>query len=313
MTNPISSSAPILVPESSVQLNELQSLAPEHERADMNKAKNSASQACSSGELKVKDKTTPVAKPFVCTICLKGFGHNRNLIAHMRTHSTEKPFACDQCVKTFAHEISLKRHKLIHSGKKPFVCSECGMSFTRHDVLTQHQRKHTGEKPYQCAECGKKFAAKGNLDTHKITHTEENPFVCFVCEQSFTQKSNLNRHMKNFHPNACHLQPLNLGDLGDLGDLENGSDVDDLDDMTKKSDSVPSSRMLLNLAKKSLIQGQPEPSTSSSTATVSSAADVTPAKYEPLYSCPLCGGIFNTWVYLTRHMSTCHTPAKSSS
>ncbi|KAM9719011.1 uncharacterized protein ACNS7B_020009 isoform 8-T8 [Menidia menidia] len=133
-------------------------------------------------------------KPFVCTICGKGFSEKRYLNDHNRIHSVEKSFTCTVCGKGFPIKQYLNLHKRTHSGEKPFVCTTCGKGFSQKGSLNLHKRTHSGEKPFVCTICGKVFSRKGNLIHHKRTHSGEKPFVCTICGKGFAVKCHLNNH-----------------------------------------------------------------------------------------------------------------------
>ena len=105
-------------------------------------------------------------KPFLCTICGKGFSLKWTLQCHIKTHG-EKQFQCATCNKGFFTKGDLKRHEIIHRGEKAHVCQECGKRFSQRSQLTNHMRLHTGETPYNCDKCGKHFKMKHHLTGHK--------------------------------------------------------------------------------------------------------------------------------------------------
>ncbi|XP_070574976.1 zinc finger protein 236-like [Ptychodera flava] len=132
------------------------------------------------------------SRPFVCTICNKGFKRAGHLKEHMQTHepgtaasrNRPTPHVCDTCGKSFAKPSQLERHIRIHTGERPFQCDECDKAFNQKNALQVHKKKHTGEKPHKCEFCEMAFSQKGNLKTHiKRNHypesswqeSEENP------------------------------------------------------------------------------------------------------------------------------------------
>ena len=85
-------------------------------------------------------------KALVCADCGKTFGTRAGLDYHVRvTHTeqikpTEKPFLCSVCHKGFPLKSVLERHFIIHTGEKPFKCERCGHGFARSSHLNRHMR-----------------------------------------------------------------------------------------------------------------------------------------------------------------------------
>ncbi|XP_068610806.1 zinc finger protein 1 homolog [Brachionichthys hirsutus] len=137
-------------------------------------------------------------KPYVCTLCNKGYTTRKSRKVHMRIHTGEKPFDCKTCGKQFIQKSDLKKHMRIHTGEgeKPYECKTCGKQFIQKSDLNVHMRIHTGEKPFDCKTCGKQFIKKSNLNVHMRIHTGEKPFDCKTCGKQFIKKSDLNVHMR---------------------------------------------------------------------------------------------------------------------
>lgn len=60
-----------------------------------------------------------------------------------RTIKTDKPrpFLCSVCTRGFARQEHLKRHQRSHTNEKPFLCAFCGRCFARRDLVLRHQQK----------------------------------------------------------------------------------------------------------------------------------------------------------------------------
>ncbi|GAV47627.1 hypothetical protein ZYGR_0H04730 [Zygosaccharomyces rouxii] len=60
-----------------------------------------------------------------------------------RTIKTDKPrpFLCSICTRGFVRQEHLKRHQRSHTNEKPFLCVFCGRCFARRDLVLRHQHK----------------------------------------------------------------------------------------------------------------------------------------------------------------------------
>uniref|UniRef100_A0A3Q3A1W7 C2H2-type domain-containing protein n=1 Tax=Kryptolebias marmoratus TaxID=37003 RepID=A0A3Q3A1W7_KRYMA len=77
-------------------------------------------------DLSFKLQGTLGERPFVCSVCSKGFLNTSELRNHMRVHTGEAPFGCSECGRFFKLRSTLKAHILTHSGIKRFICAVCG-------------------------------------------------------------------------------------------------------------------------------------------------------------------------------------------
>uniref|UniRef100_A0A4W3GUP1 C2H2-type domain-containing protein n=1 Tax=Callorhinchus milii TaxID=7868 RepID=A0A4W3GUP1_CALMI len=60
---------------------------------------------------------------------------------HTHTHTDKpKPFVCSVCGKGFGKAASLRAHQAIHTGQKSFHCDHCPRTYNRLDNLRRHQR-----------------------------------------------------------------------------------------------------------------------------------------------------------------------------
>ncbi|SCU77928.1 LAFA_0A04016g1_1 [Lachancea sp. 'fantastica'] len=52
-----------------------------------------------------------------------------------------RPYLCSICTRGFARQEHLKRHQRAHTNEKPFLCAFCGRCFARRDLVLRHQQK----------------------------------------------------------------------------------------------------------------------------------------------------------------------------
>lgn len=137
--------------------------------------------------------------PKTCPICGNTYKYQHALESHLRRHRNEKPFVCSVCDKGFVINFELTRHMrtvsiqsldhhwtsnnihysisiLQHTGQKPYACNYCDRRFSDFGSRVKHQRTHTGERPYACQECGKTFTYSHVLSSHMLIHTGEKKY-----------------------------------------------------------------------------------------------------------------------------------------
>ena len=133
---------------------------------------------------------------YQCLQCHKVFKTKYTLTIHLRMpdHTKTRPFVCSICGKGFCLSSTLCRHKIIHTADKPHKCQFCSKAFNRSSTLKTHMKIHSTEKDFQCDICGKGFHQKGNLRNHVLVHTGEKPHTCETCGKSFSKLSNLKFH-----------------------------------------------------------------------------------------------------------------------
>jgi len=135
-------------------------------------------------------------KPFVCSVCGKGFRAFSHRVEHMLIHLGEKPWSCGECKKTFRTKSALRVHSTKHSGERPYTCQQCGKSFLDRYYFEEHCRIHSGERPFICTYCQRPFARKKDLVIHTKSHTGDKPHKCMSCPKTFAVKSRLDRHRR---------------------------------------------------------------------------------------------------------------------
>ncbi|XP_069697567.1 uncharacterized protein [Periplaneta americana] len=135
-------------------------------------------------------------KPYVCSVCGKGFRAFSHRVEHMLIHLGEKPWSCGECKKTFRTKSALRVHRTKHSGERPYSCQHCGKSFLDRYYFEEHCRIHSGERPFVCTFCQRPFARKKDLAIHTKNHTGDKPYKCTSCPKTFAVKSRLDRHLR---------------------------------------------------------------------------------------------------------------------
>ncbi|XP_066246493.1 zinc finger protein 75A isoform X2 [Euwallacea similis] len=159
-------------------------------------------------------------KPFLCTICGKGYSTKAVLENHQKIHTGEKSFTCDVCQKQFRFISTYKTHIMIHSNEKPLSCPVCGKCFRQHAHLKTHIRgQHTAERPFKCTYCGKTFKLSGNLVVHTRIHTGETPYICDVCSKGFYDSSSMKKHRRGHFEKGrkkIKLEDLNLNKANEV-------------------------------------------------------------------------------------------------
>ncbi|XP_064628204.1 zinc finger protein 135-like isoform X1 [Lineus longissimus] len=115
-------------------------------------------------------------KIYECDFCRYAFISQKLLDAHRRKHTGEKPYLCSICGKGYQSSSSLSKHIALHpfvEKPKNTICPVCKKRFKSWCFLRDHLRVHSGERPFVCETCGKGFMSMDVLKKHRATHKKK--------------------------------------------------------------------------------------------------------------------------------------------
>ncbi|KAG4074439.1 hypothetical protein HA402_015135 [Bradysia odoriphaga] len=134
-------------------------------------------------------------KPYICSICNKGFTTAQQCSDHEFRHKNQRPFECHICDKTFKMKCDLRTHIMCHQDIRKHACPICEKAFRQLSHLRNHIETHASEHAYECEVCGRTFKTRVTMQNHvRQMHTEEHEFQCDICERGFYRKNRLERH-----------------------------------------------------------------------------------------------------------------------
>ncbi|XP_063390092.1 zinc finger protein OZF-like [Cydia fagiglandana] len=139
--------------------------------------------------------------------------HNCNFVslskgtveAHInKVHLGIRPYICTICDKGFFKKSNLTEHINIHDKVKTETCEICGDSFVSKKTLMEHIRLHKNQKPYKCEMCSESFVTSGRRSDHVKRKHMEKKECCLICNKMFSLKKTLNRHVRKMHWQQCN-------------------------------------------------------------------------------------------------------------
>ncbi|CAH2062493.1 unnamed protein product, partial [Iphiclides podalirius] len=118
--------------------------------------------------------------PLKCRFCLASLGDAAALEEHEKTHDGPRPYLCTLCGKGYKKRETMVYHRKQHSAEKQHLCGVCRRAFGSRAKLRQHAAAHRPGRyalRYECPVCAHLFNTQYHVKMHLATHQREGLIV----------------------------------------------------------------------------------------------------------------------------------------
>ncbi|OWF34703.1 zinc finger protein 208-like [Mizuhopecten yessoensis] len=269
------------------------------------------------GELKHHRAEHVNKKLHKCDVCGKQFSGLKGLKTHMSVHVNDKKYSCDICGKRFVQTTGLSMHMRFH--QQSIKCDSCGRCFSTRGQLSSHMKIHLRTEFQKCEICAKSYKSKVVLQrhmrsfhttescdicglqinrqligNHKLAHENESNsryFICSVCEDCFKTadsfRTHLEIHKNDDRPYTCEVCGKTFITVKNLRSHVrwHRERFDTHQDSATSYDKKGSSNKNLQMSELENSFGQ---------------------KTKPVFTCDLCGKVFQIDRHLQNHIKKVH-------